>query len=61
MNQEEIDVSRFDKVELVNTLEKLFMGYFISDLADAIESDKKNELVMNYMAIKKLINQSEAG
>ena len=60
MDQRDIEIARFEKAELIDTLEKLFMGCFMSDLCEGMESDKKNELVMNYMAIKKLINESQA-
>ena len=60
MKEEEIQLSRFNKQELLATLERLFLGYYISPMNEGLEAEEKNEMAVNYLAIKKAINESEA-
>ncbi len=60
MTEKDIDISRFTKKELLDTLEKLFLGHYISKADESLEVEEKNEIIMNYLAIKKVINESEA-
>lgn len=60
MKEEEIHISRFNKKELLDTLERLFLGYYISPIDEGLEAEEKNEIIMNYLAIKKVIRESEA-
>lgn len=60
MREEDINVKRFCKTELLETLERIFLGYYTSGIEEGLDTDEKNELVLNYLAIKKVIKQSEA-
>lgn len=60
MREEDINIKRFSKAELLEALESLFLGHYTSAVNEALEPDVKNEIVLNYLAIKKIIKQSEA-
>ncbi|MCE7990454.1 MAG: hypothetical protein HEP71_00685 [Roseivirga sp.] len=60
MKEEDINITRFSKTELLDTLETLLLGYYTSDFDEGQEPGDKNELVLNYLTIKKLIKESEA-
>ena len=60
MRDEQIDLSRFKKSELLNTLETLFLGHYISPLNDIIDCHRREEISMNYLALKDLIKKSGA-
>lgn len=60
MKEEEINITRFSKAELLDTLERLFLGHYTGNLDEGQAAEMKNELVLNYLAIKKIIKKSEA-
>ncbi|GAB5524878.1 MAG: hypothetical protein Roseis2KO_27500 [Roseivirga sp.] len=60
MKEEDIRISHFSKKELLGTLERLFLEHYVSIADEGLEAMEKNEIALNYLAIKKLINESEA-
>lgn len=61
MTEDKINLRGFRKNELLTSLERLFLGYYCSPLDEGEGLEQKNELVMNYLAIKQIIESSEAG
>lgn len=60
MAEDKLDIRHFNKTQLMNTLERLYLGHSISSLDEALDIQSKTELVMDYLAIKQLIQDSEA-
>ena len=60
MTEEPIESRRFKKRELLKTLERLFLGHYISPLNDVVDSRQREEISLNYMAMKDIIKKSEA-
>lgn len=60
MIEKQIEVSRFKKSELLKTLERLFMGFYTSSMSEGMSASEREEVSLNYLAIKRTIMRSEA-
>lgn len=60
MTDDKIDIQRFKKSELLDSLELMLLGFSTTGFFESLEEQEKEQLIMDYLAIKKAIRKSGA-